>query len=115
LLQLLSYKYSEVYIVIDALDECIDKNWRIIWGGLLSELKRSVSNLQLLYTSRDIKDIADILTESTRVEIRAGDADIEAYVQAQTQTANSLQQICKRVPELQESIPLVITLIAKGM
>jgi hypothetical protein len=79
LLQVLAHE-SEVYVAIDALDECIDKNGRSIWNGPLSELKKSVRNLRLLYTSRDIEDIAGILTGSTRIEIRATEADIQAYV-----------------------------------
>jgi hypothetical protein len=51
-----------VYIAIDALDECIDKDWRTIWGGLLSKLKSSISNLRLLYTSRELEDFGGILT-----------------------------------------------------
>jgi hypothetical protein len=34
LLHHISNKYSEVYVVIDALEECIDKSERLIWSGL---------------------------------------------------------------------------------
>jgi hypothetical protein len=113
LLQFLAHECSEVYVAIDALDECIDKNGRIIWSGLLSKLKSSVSNLRLLYTSRDIENIAGILTGSTRIEIRASEADIEAYVRAQT--AEFLPQICEQDGELQNRIPQAIASKAEGM
>jgi hypothetical protein len=115
LLQVLAHIFSEVYIVIDALDECIGKDRHIVWNVLLSKLKSSVFNLRLLYTSRDIEDIADILTGSTRVEIRAGEADIKAYVQAQITTKESLQHICKPDTELYNNIPLAIASKAEGM
>ena len=115
LLQVLAHECSEVYVAIDALDECIDKNGRIIWNGLLSKLRSSVSNLRLLYTSRDIENIAGILTGSTRIEIRAIEADVQAYVQAQVKSAESLLQICEQDAGLENKIPQAIASKAEGM
>jgi hypothetical protein len=115
LLQFLADKCSEVYVAIDALDECIDEKGRIIWNQLLSKLKSSVSNLRLLYTSRDIEDIAGILTGSTCIEIRASEADIQAYVQAQIKSEESLLQICEQDAELENKIPQAIASKAEGM
>jgi hypothetical protein len=115
LLQVLSHKCSEVYVVIDALDECIDKTRSVIWNTLLSRLKGSVSNLHLFYTSRDIEDIANTLTGSTRIEIQASKADIEAYVRTQVKTSDSLLQICEQDTEMRNRIPLAIALKAEGM
>ena len=115
LLQFLSHECSEVYIAIDALDECIDKNGRIIWNDLLSKLKSYVSNLRLLYTSRDIEDFSGILTGSTRIDIRASEADIQAYVQGQVKSAESLLSICKRDSGLENKIPQAIASKADGM
>jgi len=115
LLRSLAQECSKVYVVIDALDECIDKNRRIIWNGLLSELKSSVSNLGLLCTSRDIADIASILTGSTRIEIRASEADIKAYVQAQLKSEESLLQICEQDLDLQNKVPQAVASKAEGM
>ena len=115
LLQCLAQEFSEVYVAIDALDECIDKNGRIIWNGLLSKLKCSVSNLRLLYTSRNIEDIAGILAGSTRIEIRASEADIQAYVRAQLQSAESLLPICEQDAELENKIAQAIASKAEGM
>ena len=115
LLGLLSHGYSEVYVVIDALDECIDAKRRFIWSELLSALKSSVTNLRLLYTSREIADIAGILKGSTSIPIRASEADIEAYVRAQVKTENSLLEFFERDAELETRIPLVIASKAEGM
>jgi hypothetical protein len=115
LLQFLARECSEVYVVVDALDECIDKNGRIIWNGLLSKLKSSVSNLHLLYTSRDIEDIAGILTGSTCIKIRASEADIQAYVRAQVKSAESLLPICEQDDELENKIAQAIASKAEGM
>lgn len=115
LLQFLAHECSEVYVAIDALDECINKDRDIIWSGLLSKLKSSVSNLRLFYTSRDIEDFAGILTGSTRIDIRASKADIEAYVRAQIKTAESFLAICGKDAELQNRIAQAIASKAEGM
>jgi hypothetical protein len=115
LLRSLAQECSEVYVVIDALDECVDKNRGTIWNGLLSQLKSSIPNLRLLCTSRDIEDIAGTLSGSTRIEIRATEADIRAYVQAQVKSEASLLQICQPDPHLQNKIPQAIASNAEGM
>jgi hypothetical protein len=69
-----------VYIVIDALDECIDKDRQLIWNDLLTKLKDTVSNLRLLYTLRHIDNPAEILAGSTPIDVRASEADIKTYV-----------------------------------
>jgi hypothetical protein len=115
-LQILSHKCSEVYVVIDALDECIDKTGGMIWNKLLFKLKSSVSNVHLFYTSRVIEDTTNTtLTGSTRIEIRASEADIEAYVRTQIKASESLLQICRQDAELQNRIPLAIASKAEGM
>ena len=115
LLQSLTKECSEVYVVIDALDECIDKKGQIIWNDLLTKLKNSVSNLRLLYTSRHINDIAGILAGSTRIEIRASEADIRAYVQAQVKSKYPLSEFCRQDSNLQNDILQVIVSKAEGM
>jgi hypothetical protein len=114
LLQFLARECSEIYVAIDALDECVDKNGRIIWNGLLSLLKNSVFNLRLLYTSRDIEDIAGVLAGSTRIEIHASEADIQAYVRAQVNSAGLLP-ICEQDTELENMIVQAVASKADGV
>ena len=115
MLRFVAHEHSEVYVVIDALDECINKNGRIIWNELLSKLKSSISNLRLLYTSRDIEDFAGTLTGSIRINIRASEADIQAYVQAQIKSAESLLPFCEQDAELENKITQAIASKAEGM
>ena len=115
LLQSLTKEYSEVYVVIDALDECIDKKGQIIWNDLLTKLQDSVSNLRLLYTSRHIDDVTGILAGSTRIKIRASEADIRAYVQAQVESKHILFGFCRQDSNLQNDILQVVVSKAEGM
>ncbi|KAI9764300.1 MAG: hypothetical protein M1839_005966 [Geoglossum umbratile] len=115
LLQSLTKECSEVYVVIDALDECIDKNGQIIWNDLLTKLEDSVSNLRLLYTSKHIDDLAGILAGSTRIEVRASEADIGAYVQAQIKSKHLLFEFCQRDSNLRDDILQGVVTKAEGM
>ena len=115
LLQSLAKGCSETYIVIDALDECINKDDESIWGGLLAELRASIPNLHLLCTSRHISDIGGSLAGATRIEIRASDADIKAYVLAQVKSKDRLRGFCRDDAALQDEILEVVGSKADGM
>jgi hypothetical protein len=115
LLQSLAKECSEVYIVIDGLDECIDKDGQLIWNDLLTKLKDNVSNLRLLSTSRHIDNPAEILVGSTLIDIRAREADIRTYVQGQLESKNVLFQFCQQDHTLQNDILQAVVLKAEGM
>jgi hypothetical protein len=115
LLQLLSTECSELYVVIDALDECIDKDGEMIWKDLLTNLKKCVANLRLLYTSRHIDDIDEALPGVTCIEIRASDADMRAYIQAQVKSKSVLSKFRHQDPSLQDEILQTVVLKAEGM
>ena len=104
LLRSLTKDLSTVYVVIDALDECVDKAGWPIWAELIRTLKNSVPNLRLLYSSRQIKDIAGVLAESTCIEVEARDDDIRSYVRAQVRSRHYLADFCMRDAELQEKV-----------
>jgi hypothetical protein len=115
LLQSLAKGCFEVYIVIDALDECINKDEESIWSSLLTKLKASVPNLHLLCTSRHISDIGGSLAGATQIEICASDADIKAYVLTQVGSKDRLLGFCRDDATLQDEILKVVGLKAKGM
>jgi hypothetical protein len=114
LLQSLAKGCFEVYIVVDALDECINKD-ESIWSDLLTKLKTSIPNLHLFCTSRHISDIGGSLAGATQIEIRASDADIKAYVLAQVGSKDRLLGFCRDDATLQDEILQVVGLRAEGM
>jgi len=61
------------------------------------------------------EDFAGTLAGSTCINIRASEADIQAYVQAQVKSAESLLQICEQDAELENKIQQVIASKAEGM
>ena len=117
LLRLLAKECSEVYIVIDALDECVEEGGQPIWSELIIKLQESMVNLNLLYTSRDmdIRDTAGIFGNSTVIPIRATETDIRTYAREQLQSMAVLLQFCQQDPTLQEDVLQAVVLNADGM
>ena len=117
LLRLLTKECSEVYVVIDALDECVEKGGQPIWSDLIIKLQASMVNLNLLYTSRDmdIRDTAGIFGNSTVIPIRATETDIRTYATEQLYSKAVLLQFCQQDPTLQEDILQAVVLNADGM
>ena len=68
--------FSDVYLIIDALDECPD-NAR---NEVLDEINRLPSNVHFLATSRHIPTIERKFRDVPRLEIKARDEDIMTYL-----------------------------------
>ena len=109
---------ENVFIVLDALDECNQR------PELLASIEELISwddtNLRVLVTSRNEKDIEDSILPLTKDEARVCirtayvDADICTYVHDQLQTNRKLQRWqCK--PEVQMEIESTLTEKADGM
>jgi hypothetical protein len=77
--------YSSVYLVIDALDECPERD------GTRSQLLTKIQDLQkeakadlhLMATSRFIKVIEEEVKPATRIEVRASEEDVKKFVAGQ--------------------------------
>ena len=117
LLRLLAKECSDVYIVIDALDECVEEDGQPIWSELIIRLQEYMVNLNLLYTSRDMdtRNTAEIFRNSTVIPIRATETDIRTYATEQLQSKNVLLQFCREDPTLQEDILQAVVSNADGM
>ena len=74
ILQSLIAKFSHVYVVVDALDECGQKTR----NKFIERLQESPQNLHLLCTSRHLGDIQEAFSEASHLEIRASDAECRA-------------------------------------
>ena len=89
-LEMLSWE-GHVYIVIDALDECVEQRALLPWlVGL------SCPNLHLLVTSRRERDIEEYLSPAAAAQIpllaSVVDLDISAYVESQVQKDPKFKQ-----------------------
>ncbi|KAL8664144.1 MAG: hypothetical protein Q9202_003328 [Teloschistes flavicans] len=70
-----------VYLVVDALDECMEE----VRNELISNIKATPVNLQLLVTTRYIDSILSHFTASLQLEVRANDADLDSYIRSKIQ------------------------------
>jgi hypothetical protein len=102
--------YSRMFVVIDALDECVYDDRR----ELLSKLRnlQSKTGLHLMATSRFIPDIIEEFNGLPTLEVRADDADVKRYVTGQT---NRLSRCVQRDDNLQELIQNKIVEAVGGM
>jgi hypothetical protein len=102
------------YIVLDALDECTDREDMLTFLHELVMLKQPC--LRILATSRREKDIEDQLSSVARhnIDIQSAvvDEDIRVYVRDRLATDTKLK---KWPPEVQEEIASVMMAKASGM
>jgi len=111
-LQSVLTNYSSVYVVVDALDECQEKD------GTRSQLLAKLRDLQrkadvrLMVTSRFIPDIENEFRLMPRLEIRASDADVERFVMGQMYR---LPKCVQRDNELQRFVQDKIVEAVDGM
>ena len=77
-------RFSQAYIVIDALDECTDREKTLNWANkLISDTNHKVANLHIAVTSRPERDINEIFAALDSHYIDAGEAnskDIAEYL-----------------------------------
>ena len=88
--------FHKTYIILDALDECTDRQELL---EIIEEIQNwQLSGLHMLLTSRKLTDIEDTLNPMTNVNTRiciqsaAVDADIEIYVRHRLQTDKKLRR-----------------------
>jgi len=104
-------RFSRVFVVIDALDECTECEATI----LLHELRKLLSHIRLLVLSRHVKYIERELHQEAYLEIFAHDEDIERYAKARIQEQSKLIRHLKAEPTLRDDILQSVVKKAQGM
>ena len=112
-LQKIVSEFSQVFIVIDALDELAEANGtRELF---IKEIQKLLPKVHLLVTSRWVPSIQQQLETPLHVEIRASDKDITEYLKERMAVATRLQRHVKEDPQLQETIIRTIVKNCQGM
>ena len=109
--------YKEVFLLIDALDECPEAdNMRQDVLAWLATLAQKAPHLRILATSRELSDVrqsmATLGAESLPVASRSVDVDIRQYVQRQLLRDHRLARLDQATKALVEE---TISLKADGM
>ena len=112
LLEIEASRYSKVFIVLDALDECSDTDGAR--RDILSKIRdlQSKGAVNLAATSRLIPTIMHDFKDAVRLEIKASEADVRAYIRGQF---HRLPSCVTRSVSLQESIECEIVTAVDGM
>ncbi|KAH0537544.1 hypothetical protein FGG08_005679 [Glutinoglossum americanum] len=112
-------RYTQIFIVVDALDEFTDND-----GGrqlLLSKLRmlQATSAMNLMATLRFIPNIVQEFQEefkrNTQLEIRASDGDVVKYVEARIGKGGRLRRHVEEDPILHDKIVATVVKNSQGM
>ena len=75
-------RFSQPYIMIDALDECTDREKTLKWAKkLISDTNRKPANLHIVVTSRPERDIHKIFTVLDLCSVDVGEANTNDIVE----------------------------------
>lgn len=110
-LTLLIDTYSEVYFIVDALDECSDE---LRWD-LLEKLRACTPKARLMITSRFLDNINEELNDFARLEIKAHKADLELFVDRHIQKNKNLRRIVEKSAVMRSDITEAIIATAEDM
>jgi hypothetical protein len=112
ILQSVVANYSKVYVVLDALDECPERNGtRSQLLGICRDLQQK-TGLRLMDTSRHIPDIVEEFKDSPLIEVRASDSDIKRFVIG---NVSRFAKFFRSNSDLQERVQNKIIEAADGM
>ena len=83
-------RFSHAYIMIDALDECTEREKTLNWlNTVISDTNRKAANLHIVVTSRPERDISKVFAALDPHSIDVGEAntkDIVEYLKLQLET-----------------------------
>ena len=103
---------STVFVVLDALDEAGER----VQDHIVREISElPFPDVRLFCTSRPFPRFDELFHDSPKIEIRATDEDIRAFVKAQIEERSRLHKLVKKDQKLQEDIVAKIIEKAEGM
>ncbi|KAH0564805.1 hypothetical protein GP486_001807 [Trichoglossum hirsutum] len=103
--------YTDVFFIIDALDECSEE---IRWG-LVEKLRGFQPKVRLMITSRFLDSIEEELEGFERLEIKANKADIELFIDQQILKNKNLRRITEKSPAMRDDIKEGVVRTAEDM
>ena len=110
-LQSAAGRFSKVFVVVDALDECSDSTR----AELCTSLRSLAGIVNLLVTSRDLASIAQDFHGTKRLDIRASDHDVRKYIEGRIPFSPFLKIHVDKDATLQDDIVKAITENVDGM
>jgi hypothetical protein len=107
--------FSEVFIIVDALDEYDEGDGvRDVLGGELLWLA-SLPQSHVMVTSRWLNSIKSLFPDCIRIEIRASDQDVTRYLEKRMDASVRLQRLLKDHATLKTEIINTLVDTSQGM
>ena len=113
LLRIVTRGLNRTYIVVDALDECVDIDDNR--ETFVAELKTLLPIVNLLLVSRPLPHLESRLAMATQVELRAHDEDIIEYVKERVALSQKMHGHIQKDPKLLQTIISKVLKKVKGM
>ncbi|KAJ0425455.1 hypothetical protein BJY00DRAFT_180645 [Aspergillus carlsbadensis] len=107
---MISRNHARLFVIIDALDECLDSTWKPLLRSMRQLQQETGSSLMV--TSRPNEVRRREFSRDTQLEIRAQGGDVESFLRGQL---GGLSDCVVEDPTLQVSIIKQITQLADGM
>lgn len=110
-----SERYSSLFIVVDALDECFDKSE--ITSQLIKALSALAPYSKILVSSRPHINSRRLLPNSKHIEVVATKQDLETYVETRLSptTGSDLARLVHNHEDLYQEILQTVVTKANGM
>lgn len=108
-------RFSKVFIVVDALDECPNDGTRDSFLTVIKTVQKVQPSVRLSVTSRPSPTIEAEFETASRLEIRATDADVQSYLEQRIASSSQMARHVKKDPSLQGNIVNAILEQSKGM
>ena len=109
----MSRYFTNVYVVLDALDESPQKYETR--PQLLTALKKLQDRLSLVIFSRPLPELYDTLPSAKHLTVKSQDQDIACYVIDRLSRSENMQKHFVRDPNLKQRILDVVTSKSRGM
>ena len=106
-------EFEEVFIVIDALDECPERDQTR--KSFLTEIRGLLPKVNLMVTSRNMPSIEIMFKHDTRLEIRAHDQDVRNFVNSQMEQRDELVDLLEGHNDVRSSITATVLEKTNGM
>ncbi|KAJ0106842.1 ankyrin [Diaporthe amygdali] len=104
---------SNIFIVIDALDECAPSDELAL--ELIQTIKDLGNNIRLLITSRTSTNFESWFEDAPRIDIAAQDQDVRLFLETKIPEQSRLAKHIRADPKLQDDIVRNIAESARGM
>ena len=102
---------STVFLVVDALDECLERDQEI----LIQELQSLAGDLHLMVTSRPLPLIEAVFQDAIHLEVRATDDDVRKYIRSRILRERRLKVHVAKDKELQKNVEDKVMANVRGM